>query len=301
MKLPSLLTALALTGAVLTGPAAAAPVAAMLVAEAKAPAATAPAIVNRILDAVGLQARFVVVASDRVPTAAAIVVEGQRCIVYNPVFMRAINHVTHTSWSGVSVLAHEIGHHLNGHTLSADPRNQASSYRDELEADEFSGFVLRRMGAPSEAALAALSLLATEEESGTHPPRSARVAAVAKGWNAGQLPGSTVAATLGSEVVADSVIAASPEPAPRRLNPAAITGQLVFDAAPGQVLYLTRQLHLVANDPSGARVLGSLERTRSRRFPYRLRQADGQGALFVTARGIVVDADGRRVGQLTLV
>ncbi len=306
MKLPALLASLPLAAALLIGqPTSASPSAG--VATAIAPATPVPAIIDRILNAVGLKARFVVVASERVPNAAAVIVEGQRCILYNPAFMQAINHATQTNWAGVSILAHEIGHHLNGHTLSADPRNQASSYRDELEADEFSGFVLRRLGAPAEASVAALSLLAPDEDSPTHPPRAIRLAAVTRGWNDGGEDQAAIAATaptpaLPVQAAVPASVPAVSAAAPRgQLNPAAVAGRITFDAAPHRVLYLTRRLNLVADEPGGARILGSLEPTRSRRYPYRLRASAGGGSLYVTNAGAVVNAAGRRVGRLTLV
>lgn len=256
-----------------------------------------PLIVDRIMGAVGLENRFTVVASDEILSAAALIIDGRRCIVYNPAFMRAINFVAHTRWAGVSMLAHEIGHHLNGHTLSADARDQQLSYRNELEADEFSGFVLRRLGATAEEAVAALSTLAKEEESRTHPPRSARVAAVAEGWNAAQ-PTTPLAAALAARQN-DTTAVPAPGALRWRLNPESVAGRLVFDAVPEHVLYLTRRLNLVDDDPNGARVMGALEPTKNRRYPYRLVQADGLSTLLVSNKGVVVNQAGRRVGTLT--
>ena len=84
-----------------------------------------------------------------VPNAAAIIVMGQdgipkRVIAYNRQFMQDVARTTGDSdWSGTSILAHEIGHHLSGHTLLPG----GSKPPIELEADKFSGFVLFKMGA----------------------------------------------------------------------------------------------------------------------------------------------------------
>jgi hypothetical protein len=107
----------------------------------------AQSILSMILSASGLSSNFKLVAGD-VPNAAAVILlnpstkEPERYIIYNQTFMynieKRINY-----WASVSILAHEIGHHLNGHSLM--PGGSRPSL--ELEADKFSGFVLATLGA----------------------------------------------------------------------------------------------------------------------------------------------------------
>jgi hypothetical protein len=52
----------------------------------------------------------------------------------------------------------------------------------ELEADEFAGFVLRKMGATLNEAQAAMSIISDERGSHTHPGRSLRLASIQTGW-----------------------------------------------------------------------------------------------------------------------
>jgi len=93
--------------------------------------------------------------------------------------MLSITNTTGTNWSSISILAHEIGHHLNGHTLGV-----GGSRPDlELQADKFSGFVCARMGATLAEAQAAMKVAASSAGSSTHPPKSARLEAIAVGWN----------------------------------------------------------------------------------------------------------------------
>ena len=99
-------------------------------------------IIDLILETVGLRASFEVKKAN-VPNAAAVVYQGKRYILYNPAFIAAMDKAAGTPWASVAVLAHEIGHHLNGHTLDG----KGSLPAIELEADEFSGFALRKMGA----------------------------------------------------------------------------------------------------------------------------------------------------------
>jgi hypothetical protein len=134
---------------------------------------------------VGLPKNFVVRAAD-VPNAAAVIMEGQRLVLYSNVFMQRVRQATNTDWAALSILAHEVGHHLSGHTLS----NTGSQPPLELEADRFSGFVLGRMGAGLNEATAAMQNLASPQGSTTHPPRSARLEAIAAGWTQAKEQGS---------------------------------------------------------------------------------------------------------------
>ena len=70
----------------------------------------------------------------------------------------------------MSILAHEVGHHINGHTLGAS----MSAYENriqELEADEFSGFVMQKIGATLEQAIDAIASLASsgDDSYSSHP------------------------------------------------------------------------------------------------------------------------------------
>lgn len=140
------------------------------------------AVVKSILSVIGLKPNFELRAAN-VPNAAAVILKDKRYILYNPKFMDNINTQSGTNWAAISILAHEIGHHLNGHTL-----DKVGSRPDtELEADEFSGFVLRKLGATLAESQAVMSIIASLKGSHTHPKKSDRLAYIANGWtNAGQ-------------------------------------------------------------------------------------------------------------------
>lgn len=141
------------------------------------------AAVGRIMRYTGLPQNFTIMESD-VPNAAAIIVMGadgvpKRVIAYNRQFMGAVARATGESdWPGTSILAHEIGHHLSGHTLVPG----GSQPPIELEADKFSGFVLFKMGATLPQAEKAIATLIPEADGPTHPGRKKRLAAVEAGW-----------------------------------------------------------------------------------------------------------------------
>jgi hypothetical protein len=136
--------------------------------------------VAAIVDEVGLEKNFSVLAAN-VDNASALVKGSHRYILYNPQFMQTVRNTAGFDWTSYSILAHEIGHHLNGHTIQAG----GSRPEIELEADEFSGFVLRRMGASLTEAQAAMKIIATPHGSSTHPGKTARLAAIKRGWEKG--------------------------------------------------------------------------------------------------------------------
>ncbi len=272
------------------------------ISAAPASAAGTRDIITEIIDVVGLKPRFELRAAN-IDNAAAVIYNGQRYILYNEEFLEAINNAVHTDWAGVSILAHEIGHHLNGHTLSRSGSNPA----DELEADEFSGFVLRKMGASLEEAQAAINLLAEERTSRTHPGRSYRLAAISKGWrNAeAQLMAGTKATPSKERAVASNT---KPQPAQTatqvrnqqlaQLDSRYVLRKVTFNGAPDQQFYLTNKLHLVQVTADGLRIIGKLERTNNRDYPYYF-ESDYIEPVFVTDSGVLVNRRGQRVGYFS--
>ena len=285
-----------------------------------APAQTAPAptdVIREITDAVGLKARFELRATREVDNAAAVVYDGKRYLLYNPAFLNSVNRAGHTDWAGISILAHEMGHHLNGHTLRASGSQPA----DELEADEFSGFVLRKLGASLAQAQAAMATVPDAEGSATHPGRTPRLAAIGQGWARAneQLVASARAAAPSA---APAVVAAAPvrRAAPphdsegvadlpvdgtgremvaigqRSGDAVRLVGQFTFRNDPSQRYYLTNALKVVrVDEEDNAEVVGRVTRTDSPAFPFVL--TDGQQRrLFITARGDVYDS--QRVAKL---
>lgn len=133
-------------------------------------------VVTKITSMVGLQPNFDVLQAN-VPNAAAVIREGRRYILYSQVFIDQIRQQA-TEWAAWTIMAHEVGHHLNGHTLLAT----GSRPPIELEADRFAGFAVNRMGATLQQALSPYQQM-SEQGSQTHPPRSARLEAVTAGWH----------------------------------------------------------------------------------------------------------------------
>jgi hypothetical protein len=141
----------------------------------------AESALKKILKLTGLPANFKLRSASVDNACAVIKCDDQgncdRYILYNQEFMEMIKDETSTHYSELAILAHEIAHHLSGHTLSS----KGSNYDSELEADQFAGFILYKLGATVEQAKVAFKLL-PKNGSASHPPRSARLAAVTNGW-----------------------------------------------------------------------------------------------------------------------
>ena len=295
---------------VVTANAAPAPVASK--AAVAAPAPGARDIIKEIIDVVGLKPRFEV-REGNVDNAAAVIYNGQRYILYNREFVADVNNATKTDWAAVSILAHEIGHHLNGHTLSSNGSNP----EDELEADEFSGFVLRKMGASLADAQAAINLLSEERSSHTHPGRSYRLASISKGWNnadnqivasANIKPSNKPVAARPQAQQAVAAIRQTPtrsvtQTASRSTTASRSSQQMVskvnFRALPNEDIYVTRDFKLVRVLDNGQKqVIGKVVQTNNRDYPFAF-QSNYFGALFVGTDGYVLNEEGQRVGYLS--
>ncbi|MCY7359755.1 MAG: hypothetical protein LH609_20330, partial [Rudanella sp.] len=135
-------------------------------------------VVDRILKPIGLLRNFNVMECPDTRNCFATVVQGQRFIIYDGAFMQRIEEETETDWSAISIMAHEIGHHLQGHTIDG----KGARPQKEIEADKFSGFVLHQLGASLEESFAAIRALGSEHPTSTHPARADRLDAIKKGW-----------------------------------------------------------------------------------------------------------------------
>jgi hypothetical protein len=135
-------------------------------------------MLDEIINATGLQENFELKEAN-VLNIEASVSHRKRYILYNPSFINRINSLTKNKWATMALLAHEVGHHLNGHTIGKSGSTPAL----ELQADEFAGFILRKLGATLEQSQNVMNYIAKKEESKTHPSKNSRLLAIEKGWN----------------------------------------------------------------------------------------------------------------------
>lgn len=137
----------------------------------------AETVIRTIMSATGLPKNFKIRAAG-IPNAAAVIKGSDRYILYNQNFIHSLKAATRSDWSPYSVMAHEIAHHLAGHTLN----NSGSRPSLELEADKYSGFILAKLGASLEDAQATIASIGDLKPSVTHPAKHDRLAAIANGW-----------------------------------------------------------------------------------------------------------------------
>jgi hypothetical protein len=135
-------------------------------------------IINKILSYSGIPSNFEIYKAN-IENAVATIIENRRYILYDERLFNYADNSTKSRWSSISILAHEIGHHLSGHTLSSS----SDQLKAELEADKFSGFILYKMGASLEDASKAIDLMGTLSDTETHPSKRKRIQAIKKGWN----------------------------------------------------------------------------------------------------------------------
>lgn len=253
-------------------------------------------VVAEIMKYTGLPANFVVV-EGQVPNAAAVIMQGpdkvpRRVIAYNPGFMGEVIRATKANnWAPVSIMAHEIGHHLSGHTIVPG----GSQPPIELESDKFSGFVLYKMGAPLADAQRAIATLIPEADGQTHPGRRKRLAAIANGWTeACELQGGGAACQGGKPVAAAQAPAAAsvPTAAPA---PAATTPAPVPAAAPAVAQVLPKADTAALPSKGGQFIydeFGILDPAIRAQFEQQMREhAEKTGVEIVTL--LVKDLDGK--------
>lgn len=143
-------------------------------------------VVDNILSNVGLFRNFIIKECPNISNAVAATVKSslgsfERYIIYDKAFLERVSGTTGTDWSAISIMAHEIGHHLNGHTLIEGIGN----HQAELQADEFSGFVLSKMGATLNESLKAMQTYGNEVSTKSHPSKYLRLESITKGWKKG--------------------------------------------------------------------------------------------------------------------
>lgn len=139
-------------------------------------------VIHWIADLIGVRPAFTLLEADftREFIAVAATRGKKRFVIYDAKWF--VFEPNAIGWYGVWILAHEIGHHLYGHTHGFKP----DQHQGELNADRFGGWVVARLGGRLDQALALMPRL-PEGGSRSHPPRNDRTAATEEGWRAGRI------------------------------------------------------------------------------------------------------------------
>lgn len=138
-------------------------------------------LIDEIVRVSGLKRSFIALESDRAGGVFSINSDGKYYLLINMGWLSSFYEPDkeNKKWVQAYILAHEIGHifldHLNDSAISNRSR--------ELEADEFSGQILRRLNAPKGSWLPMAGRIFAENGTQTYPARFARIAAINAGWN----------------------------------------------------------------------------------------------------------------------
>ena len=129
-------------------------------------------VIDRIVEAMELKDRYSAMESDLVAWAAYN--PRSKSVIYNPTTMSKLKSIN--NWAEVGLVGHELGHGVLGHGPGYISEN-------EIEADEWSGRVMGRLGATLDEARSMVLGLAIQfmNEPGL-PPINDRLAAIEKGW-----------------------------------------------------------------------------------------------------------------------
>ena len=252
----------------------------------------AESIINNIVSTVGLKPNFYVRAAD-IPNAAAVIYQGKRYVLYNPRFVENLNRSAGNQWASVSILAHEVGHHLNGHTLT----NSGSRPDIELEADEFSGFILRKLGAPLKDAQVAMRIAADVKASHSHPAKADRLNAIEKGWkNADvQVAGKPTIPKSNKQIEKPVITKEAPKVESSVLAEKYIAYDVVFNSDPTGKYFVTIRNNLVKVFDTDLIIVGVLAESNKKNYQAMFYDKHFN-YLYINGKGQIVNGMGKVVG-----
>jgi hypothetical protein len=137
--------------------------------ELRSPTMETQVVFSDLLRALGVKTNVLIYIGP-VTTVAAVSVEDQPAVVYNPDFLRAIYGRRHNPWSVVTALVHALGHLEKVRADSGQSALSGPESEPERQADHFAGWALRRLGASVDDIVTVLR----DEESGLESSSSAR-------------------------------------------------------------------------------------------------------------------------------
>lgn len=113
----------------------------------------------------------------RVAIASVDLKQGIRSIIYDRSYDQLLGTASEPDWELIGVLAHEVGHHLLGHTL----QKIGEKIRED-DADFFAGHSMRLLGASAETVRQFMLNVADPDSSETHRGAVARAEIALDGW-----------------------------------------------------------------------------------------------------------------------
>lgn len=134
-----------------------------------------PQVVSRINGALRIDPNFDVLIAEGEDNAMATTAGGRKVLIIDVEFLERVNSRAGNQWAAISIIAHEVGHHIAG--FSPD------SHRAELNADYWSGQALMRLGASRRSSTRAIMTFGTEQDSSSHPSKYRRAQTIERGWD----------------------------------------------------------------------------------------------------------------------
>lgn len=138
-------------------------------------------MVEDIVAISGLQQNFTIIPVPNYENALALVKNNKRIIAYDPIWLDKMSLETGNQWSSITIMAHEVGHHLNGHTLINN--SQSDQLNLELDADYFAGLIVQKLGGSVKDAQQFFNMYGTTTDTLTHPSAEKRIRKIKEGWN----------------------------------------------------------------------------------------------------------------------
>ena len=162
----------------------------------------------------------------------------------------------------------------------------------ELEADEFSGFVLRKMGASLTEAQAAMQTLGNIRATSTHPAKDDRLLSIAEGWESG---GGAVATNQNRERE-NTVFPENRISNASAIDSRYIKARIAFNADPKTEYFLTTRNNVVKVVNNQLYMVGKLVRLNNEAIPYMI--YDDENRVYVNNTGEILTDQGRKIGQI---
>lgn len=144
-------------------------------------------ILDRIVTIGEVKQKYTICAAPSIKGAGAAIHwnTAKRVIIYNPTYLDKSARLSGDyHWGMVTIMAHEVGHHVRNHTKNRKERSLQQSREYELDADRFAGYVLANLGASLDNSQALMKQISTNinDSLHTHPSGEKRVEAITTGW-----------------------------------------------------------------------------------------------------------------------
>lgn len=135
-----------------------------------------PEVVQAVKKQIGFTGDISVYIASKEDNCFATILDGRRVLIADHLFLNKVDKDAATQWAAISIISHEIGHHIAGFGRHESPLD------DELDADYWSGFALMKLGASKSAAIKCIMVYGSEEDSESHPNKYKRSKMIEKGW-----------------------------------------------------------------------------------------------------------------------